>query len=113
MNQQTVAENTHITITLPVFSIDASSMVYTYHPLTCNSCGETYEEGCLFEIRCTGLYCNNCFRSIFEGYFKKHPEKDYVLARGVCSLAGQKKAKGRVKSVSTRRRNLQTNGAKL
>jgi len=53
------------------------------------------------EIRGIGLFCFSCFRTVFEDYFRTHPDEDYVLFRGVYSLATprrkEKPARGKPK----------------
>ena len=66
-----------------------SAMIYTDQILTCDSCREDFGNGFLVEMQGDGLYCFACFRPAFDGYFRKHPNEDYVLARGVWSLAHQ------------------------
>ena len=70
-----------------------NSMAYTNEVLICDSCGERYESGFLTEIKDVGLFCHLCFKSAFEEYFTKHPEADYLLIRGVSSLAYRRKGK--------------------
>jgi hypothetical protein len=66
------------------------SMVYTDEVIICDSCGERYESGFLTEIRGKGLYCMFCLKPAFEEYFSEHPNEDYVLTRGISSLAYRK-----------------------
>ena len=70
-----------------------NTMGYTDEILVCDSCGEQYESGFLTEIEGLGLFCHHCFRSAFAEYFMKHPEADYLLIRGISSLAYRRKAK--------------------
>jgi len=88
MIQETVSGQNHYT--LPYLAPNA--MIYTDQVLTCDSCKEKYESGFLVEMQGVGLFCFACFRPTFESYFQKYPNEDYVLARGVWSLAYQKKA---------------------
>ena len=69
------------------------SMVYTHEVITCDSCGEKYESGFLTQIKPKGLYCMFCFKRALEDYFRGHPEEEYVLARGLFSLAHRRKRK--------------------
>ena len=61
--------------------------------LACDSCGGQYESGFLTEIEGLGLFCHHCFKPTFAEYFTKHPEADYLLIRGVSSLAYRRKGK--------------------
>lgn len=68
-------------------------MAYSDEILVCDGCGERYESGFLIEIKGVGIFCHLCFRSAFEEYFKKHPDSDYLLIRGVFSLAYRRRRK--------------------
>jgi hypothetical protein len=68
-------------------------MVYTDEVITCDSCGERYESGFLTQIEPKGLYCMFCFKPALEEYFIGHPDEEYVLTRGVFSLAHRRKRK--------------------
>jgi hypothetical protein len=72
------------------FASNSTAMVYTDQVIMCNSCCAKFEAGWLMELYGMGLYCSDCIRSVFEAYFKEHPDEDYILARGVWSLAYQK-----------------------
>ena len=70
-----------------------NTMSYTNEILACDSCGGQYESGFLTEIEGLGLFCHHCFKPAFAEYFTKHPEADYLLIRGVSSLAYRRKGK--------------------
>jgi hypothetical protein len=70
-----------------------NSMTYTDQVLVCNSCGERYDRGFITEIKDYGSFCHLCFRAAFEKYFDEHLEADFVLIRGVNSLAYRRSAK--------------------
>lgn len=69
------------------------SMIYTDKVITCDSCSREYDSGFMTEIRGKGIFCEQCFKGALERYFEEHPGEEYLLIRGVSSLAYRRRPK--------------------
>jgi recombinational DNA repair protein (RecF pathway) len=67
-------------------------MAYTDKVVICDSCGRKYDCGFMTEIKGEGIFCEHCFKDAIERYFEEHPGEEYLLMRGISSLAHRRRA---------------------